>query len=133
MGGRCECGIAASDLGRHAAVLARQPDRQRTEFGMRDRGAHGPRMAALARMGDGLHQLFQTLRSLERVDAFGKGGGSNGGGELAFEYSGPPITGSVVEVLPDVNGQPVAQRAPLGTGDEVGLAGFRLHLTYPRD
>ena len=33
----------------------------------------------------------------------------------------------------NLNGQPVAQRAPLAAGDEVGLAGFRLHLTYPRD
>lgn len=61
--------------------------------------------------------LEQRARALQEQLAQAQGGES-GGGEIAFEYSGPPITGSVVEVLPDVNGQPVA-RIDLGSNDNI--------------
>lgn len=63
--------------------------------------------------------LEQRARALQEQLAQAQGGGSQAtGGELAFEYSGPPITGSVVEVLPDVNGRPVA-RIDLGSNDNI--------------
>lgn len=62
--------------------------------------------------------LDQRARALQEQLAQAQGGGDSSSGALAFEYSGPPITGSVVEVLSDVNGRPVA-RIDLGSNDNI--------------